>query len=186
MVGTLLPKGAHRLAFRWLMPAWHKVALIMSLAALAVVLCARMLLPVRSNVSQVEMRRTGLIVVFVRFLRSYLLALALVGALALTFLKSFTGGFGPVPQHPPEGITIVRDSEQLQWSPGARRGPIRLQVSANSPTFSGELFVDQKVKSTRHVLSNLAPGTTYFWRLVQNNESSHVSKFHVAKGAVRY
>jgi hypothetical protein len=38
MVGTLLPRGAHRIVFRWSMPGWHKALLITSITALIVAL----------------------------------------------------------------------------------------------------------------------------------------------------
>lgn len=132
------------------------------------------------------MPRQGLLIRLVRFARVYLVALSLVGVLALTFFRALAGGSGPVLQHPPEGISIVRNSEQLQWSMGRWQGAVRVQVAAGEPKFSGKLFVDKKVNSTKHLVGNLKPGTTYYWRISQNGKSSRVSKFHVAKDAVAY
>jgi hypothetical protein len=132
------------------------------------------------------MRWTGIFFWFLGFARSYLVAFGLVGIVAYTFVKAMTGGIGPVPQHPPDGLTIVRQSEQLEWSKGLTRGKMRLQVSAGSRDFSGELIVDKTVKINQYALKNLAPGTTYYWRIIENGKAGRVSTFNVAKDAVTY
>ena len=39
MVGAFIPKGAHRIVYRWKMPTWQRVTLWISLAAVAAILC---------------------------------------------------------------------------------------------------------------------------------------------------
>jgi hypothetical protein len=38
LIGVHVPRGAHRLVFRWKMPAWHFATLVAAFASLALVL----------------------------------------------------------------------------------------------------------------------------------------------------
>jgi len=119
-----------------------------------------------------------------RWARIYLVALLLVGGLALSFARTLANDIGPRPQHPPPGYVLARARAQLQWSPGNRDGEIRVQVSTD-PGF-GELFVDEVPKRSVRELGELEPGATYYWRLVQGDHVSDVARFQVSPTAVRF
>ncbi len=131
------------------------------------------------------MFRSGLIVGLMVWCRSYLIALVLIGVLALSFWEVLINGTGPMPQHPPVGHIVLRNSNQLQWSMGTRKEPIRLLISIDDPDFKKPLM-DRTVKREMISLPNLEPGRTYYWKLVQGDSDSPTSKFHVSSTALRF
>ncbi len=131
------------------------------------------------------MYRAGLIPRIWRFLRTYLVALALIFTLAFAFFEVYVTGVGPVPQQPPEGYTIERTNATLQWNKGTKKGPINLQVSMDDPKFKAPIL-EREVKNTSHAMNKLEPGHTYYWRLVQNDKPSPVATFKTSAYAIAF
>ncbi len=126
------------------------------------------------------MYRSGILIAAARWLRRYLVALALIGTLAAAMIQVYTTGVGPRPQQPPEGYVVERDRASLQWDKGTIERPIELQVSIDDPEF-GNPAVERKTSGTSHSLRDLEPGSTYYWRLVQDGEPSRTASFSVSK-----
>jgi len=119
-----------------------------------------------------------------RWMRAYLVALLLVGGLALSLARTVAGTVGPHAQHPPAGYVHQRTTTELQWSVGNRGGEVRVQLST-SPGFE-ELLLDEVPRRPVRELRDLEPGRTYYWRLVQGGSVADVSSFVVAPTALRY
>lgn len=130
------------------------------------------------------MNRAGLVVRVWRWLRAYLAAVLLLGALAASCVRTLAEEVEPRPQHPPPGYVLTRPSAQLQWSRGNRSGEIRLQLSS-SREFDAP-FVDEVVSTTTHTLRDLEPGSTCYWRLVQGDRVGRISWFEVSPTALRF
>lgn len=120
-----------------------------------------------------------------KFLRTYALAVAILLAFATAMFEVYVTGVGPVPQQPPEGYTIERTQTTLQWNRGTRDAPIELQVAMDDPTF-GTLFLKRDVKGKTHLIKNLENGHIYYWRLVQDEQSSPVATFKTSAYAVKF
>jgi len=131
------------------------------------------------------MHRSGMIVSFMLWCRSYLIALTLIAVLALSFWEVLINGTGPMPQHPTVGHVVPRNTTDLQWSMGTRKEPIRLLISIDDPDFTNP-FMDRTVKRKSINLPNLEPGRTYYWKLVQGDSDSPISRFHVSSTALRF
>jgi hypothetical protein len=130
------------------------------------------------------MRASGLLPALWWWLRSYLVAGALVVGLGVSCARTLLGEFEPRPQHPPPGYVLSRCSVQLQWSAGTRQGAIRLQV-AQDDRFE-DLVADEVVRRNTFDLDDLTPGGTYYWRLLQGERVGAAARFDVARTALRY
>ncbi|MDJ0765474.1 MAG: hypothetical protein QNJ97_21010 [Myxococcota bacterium] len=113
------------------------------------------------------------------------MAVAILLAFATAMFEVYVTGVGPVPQQPPEGYTIERTQTTLQWNRGTRDAPIELQVAMDDPTF-GTLFLKRDVKGKTHLIKNLENGHIYYWRLVQDEQSSPVATFKTSAYAVKF
>jgi len=126
------------------------------------------------------MQRTGILIGLARFVRRYLVAVALIGGLLVVLVQVDLFGTGPMPQYPPEGYTSYKTQESLQWEKGTREEEIVLQVSIDDPSFAAPAL-EKKVSGTSHSLNKLEGGKTYYWRLMQGDRPSPVATFKVSK-----
>ncbi|MCP4676227.1 MAG: hypothetical protein GY854_12105 [Deltaproteobacteria bacterium] len=131
------------------------------------------------------MQRLGLIPRIWGFLRTYAVALALIGGLGFAFFEVYVTGVGPMPQQPPEGYTIERTKAALQWSKGTRKGGIKLQVAMDDPSFTKPIL-EKDVKGKSHTMNALEPGHTYYWRLVQGDDYSPIATFKTSAYAIKF
>ena len=159
------------------------------------------------------MHRPGIIPRMWQFIRLYLVSLTLIGIFIWTILEVYVFGVGPVPQQPPPGYVEERLETRLQWHSGninrikkSRGGKpcdenipegfdprfkqsclekVELQVAIDDPDFK-ELFVDKPVSGNTHVIKNLEPGHTYYWRLMQGGKPSATYSFETAPQAVNF
>ena len=121
------------------------------------------------------------------FLRIYLVLLLLAAAFLFAVAERLLFGIGPTPQLPPEGYMSENRQVTLQWDPGDRGGPIALEVAVDSPDFRRKVVALPAVKGrTTHVLDDLSPGHTYYWRLVQGKAASPVATFKTSNDAIRF
>lgn len=119
------------------------------------------------------------------FIREYLVVIVLLVGTCKMFFNVYVTGTGPAPQQPPESYTVEQTQATFQWDRGNRTTPITLQVSQDSKSFE-TLVLDRKITGTTHTMNNLEPGHTYYWRLVQGDETSPVASFKTAKNAVNF
>ena len=131
------------------------------------------------------MHRPGIIPRMWDFVRLYLVSLTLVGIFAWTIAQVYLLGVGPVPQQPPPGFVEQRLETRLQWHRGNIEELIHLEVSVDDPAFD-ELFVDKAVSGTTHIITNLEPGHTYYWRLIQGGKPSSTYTLKTASHAVAF
>jgi len=131
------------------------------------------------------MTRVGLIPWIVAWLRIYLIPVCLFCVVLVSVIETVTSGVEPMPQHPPHGMSMVRDHVQLQWSKGNGDGELKLQVAVDDSAFS-TMIVNKAVVKNTHRLKRLKPGRTYYWRLVRGGEPGFVSVFTISANALRY
>ena len=117
-------------------------------------------------------------------IRGYLAAVLLIGYLSVILISTAISGAPPLPQFPPEGYVVERDMALLRWNKGTREGQVDLQISIDDPDFEKDVQTVKKVR-TSHSLRNLKNGSTYYWRLVQNESASPVASFKVSKHNVK-
>jgi hypothetical protein len=127
---------------------------------------------------ELSMRVLSVIAYAARFLWRYLATAALLGGLAAAMLGVALSGTGPEPQQPPEGYSVASGRVSLEWNKGTRKGPITLEVSIEDPTFSKPI-VKKTTGAVSHLMAEIRPGKTYFWRLVQGSETSPTASFTV-------
>ena len=130
-------------------------------------------------------RAAGVLIAAGRFAWRYAATAALVGALAAAMIRVATVGTGPVPQGPPDGYSAASGKVSLEWNKGTRKEPLRLQVSADDPSFAAPI-VDKPVTGTAYSLPGVQPGKRYYWRLLQGGEPSPVSSFVVPASHVDF
>ena len=120
-----------------------------------------------------------------RFLWRYLATAALLGGLAAAMVGVALSGTGPVPQGPPEGYSVASGRVSLEWNKGTRKVPITLEVSVDDPTFSKPV-VQKKVGGGSHLMAEILPGRTYYWRLVQGTDAGPTASFNVPSNYVDF
>jgi len=125
------------------------------------------------------MRGIGVVSLAARFVWRYAATAALVAGLAAAMIGVATEGTGPVPQQPPDGYSVASGRVSLEWNRGTRKGPITLQVSVDDPSFSKPIL-RRAVGGTSHSLTDVKPGRTYYWRLLQDDGASPTATFEVA------
>jgi hypothetical protein len=130
--------------------------------------------------------RRGVVVAVAAWLRSYLALVLLVALVASAAVRALLGVVVPSPEFPPVGYHVVRDTVELEWSLSSETAKTRLEVSADDPSFGGEKAIDEEIVGKKFTLSELEPGTTYFWRVSEGGRLSSVSYFYVAQDALRY
>jgi len=106
-------------------------------------------------------------------LRRYGLPVLLLLALASHILGYLLFGDRPVPQSPPPGYEFTEWRVRLHWSLADLKAPFELQVVRADGDFDAPDLV-KEVRSSAHHLTDLAPGTTYRWR-VRHPASGYVS-----------
>ena len=121
------------------------------------------------------MRGIGVVSLVGRFVWRYLATAALVGGLAAAMIGVAANGAGPAPQQPPDGYPVA--SGRI-WNKGTRNGPVTLQVSVDDPSFSAPIL-KKVVGGVSHTLTDVRPGKTYFWRLLQGADASPTATFEV-------
>ncbi len=117
-----------------------------------------------------------------RFLRDYGILIVLLGIFVLTVAQVYVFGVGATPQLPPEGYELQRLEAKLQWHRGNKKGAFTLEV-ADDPSFT-DLVLERQVTGTSHVMRDLKPGQTYYWRLVRDDETSAVRSFKTSNYAM--
>jgi regulation of enolase protein 1 (concanavalin A-like superfamily) len=78
----------------------------------------------------------------------------------------------PVPPallSPANGATGQLSSTAFRWTRPARATSFRLQVATDSTFLTGEVFNDSTITDTTRIVSNLAYGLKYFWRVFAQN-----------------
>ncbi len=119
------------------------------------------------------------------FARSYLVTIVLLAILVWTVVQVYMLGVGPTPQQPPPGFVEDRLNTRLQWHQGNIDQPITVQVSKGDPEFK-EPFYDKELTGTTLNVTDLEPGTTYYWRLLQGGKSSSTQFFKTSPNAVAF
>ena len=115
-----------------------------------------------------------------RWLRKYAVLIIILATLTAEMVSVGLNGMGPRPQLPPNGYISERGLVTLQWNEGNIETPITLQVS-RTPEFDS-LIIDQPVTGKTYTYrAEMERGTTYYWRLMQNDEPSAVSRFVISK-----
>ncbi len=152
------------------------------------------------------MHRQGIIPRIWGFLRNYTIPVVLLGVFVQTVVQTYITGIAPVPQQPPLGYVVEENQAKLQWHRGTTQGPWELQVTDDKdPEFTRKVFklddkdktpvrkdpkdgwyVTRSVSGTTHMLSNLEPGKTYYWRLVRGNDSSSTYNFKISEHAIAF
>jgi hypothetical protein len=118
-----------------------------------------------------------------RFARRYLVAFALVAALAASAIEVGAVGTDPAPQGPPSGAVLYAGHAELRWSRGTRGGEIRLQVAPGDPGFAAP-SIDGVESGTGKKIEGLEAGKTYYWRLVRDGEPGPVMKLTISRDAL--
>ncbi len=118
------------------------------------------------------------------FIRGHLAAMALIGYLLVILIATALSGSPPMPQFPPQGYIVERDLALLRWNKGTREGKVDLQISIDDPKFENDVQTIKKVNAS-HSIRNLKNGSTYYWRLVQNDSIGPISSFKVSKYNVK-
>lgn len=131
------------------------------------------------------MLRPGLIPRLWDFLRSYLVTIVMLGIFTWTVVQVYVLGVGPTPQQPPPGFVEERLDTRLQWHQGNIDLPITVQVSKEDPAFK-EPFYDKELTGNTLNVTDLEPGTTYHWRLVQGGKPSSTQTFKTSPNAVHF
>jgi len=131
------------------------------------------------------MRGWGLLPFAARFAWRYAAAAALVAGLAVAMIGVAAGGTGPMPQQPPDGYSVASGRISLEWNRGTRKGPITLQISVNDSSFSKPILM-KTIGGISHLLTDVRPGSTYYWRLVQGGEPSPTATFEVSASYVDF
>ena len=117
------------------------------------------------------------------WIRTYLVALALVVAFAEAMVEVYRSEVGPAPQEPPDGYTVERTTATLQWSKGEQTEKLTLQVSIDDPSFQNPVL-DKKTAGKTHSIKDLKRGHTYYWRLIGDKVKSPVAKFKTSEYAI--
>ena len=132
------------------------------------------------------MRRSGTLPLLWRTLRSYAVTVAALGCIASAFVEVHTTGIGPVPQHPPDNLEIAQNRVLLQWNRGSSAEvPIELEVSMDDPSFASPIL-KRAAKGKTYTMTDIEPGHTYYWRLVQKGMPSPVGRFRTSPLAVEF
>jgi hypothetical protein len=129
------------------------------------------------------MQGRGAIFRGLRFLRTYLAAVALVAALAVSAIEVCAVGTDPAPQAPPFGAVLYAGHAELRWSRGTRGGEIRLQVAPGDPGFAAP-SIDEVESGGGKKIEGLEAGKTYYWRLVRDGEPGPVMTFRISQDAL--
>jgi hypothetical protein len=81
-------------------------------------------------------------------------------------------GVPGVPQQilPTNGTSVFPSNVSFAWSPISTAESYRLQVSKSSTFASGNITIDN-IKSLSHIVPQLDPSSTYFWRVRASNVS---------------
>jgi hypothetical protein len=131
------------------------------------------------------MHRKGVIPRVWGFVRNYAIPMALLGVFIQTVVQSYITGIAPVPQEPPMGYVLGRNETKLEWHRSTVEGAWELQVSMDDPEFK-DPFVTREVTGTSHMLNNLEPGHTFYWRLIRGDDSSSIDYFKTSKDAIAF
>jgi hypothetical protein len=115
----------------------------------------------------------------------YLVTALLIGGLAAAMIGVATAGTGPMPQQPPDGYAVASGRVSLEWNKGTRKEPITLEVSMDDPGFATPV-VRKPVGGVTHSMTELRPGKTYYWRLVQGGSASPTASFEVRANHVDF
>jgi hypothetical protein len=129
------------------------------------------------------MRGHGAILRGLRFLRTYLAAVALAAALAVSAIEVCAVGTEPAPQAPPSGTVLYAGHAELRWSRGTRGGEIRLQVAPDDPGFVVP-SIDEVESGTGKKVEGLEAGKTYYWRLVRDGDPGPIMAFTISRDAL--
>lgn len=121
----------------------------------------------------------------VKFLRDYGILIVLLWIFVLTVVQVYVLGIGATPQLPPEGYELQRLEAKLQWHRGTKKEAFTLEVAKDDPTFS-KLELERQVTGTSHLMRDLEPGRTYYWRLVRDDETSATRSFKTSKYAITF
>jgi len=125
------------------------------------------------------MRAIGVVALGARFVWRYAATAALVAGLAAALIGVAATGTGPMPQQPPDGYSVASGRISLEWNKGTRKEPIKLQVSVDDPSFSKPIL-QRAVGGTSQTLTEVKPGRTYYWRLLQGDGASPTATFEVS------
>lgn len=115
-----------------------------------------------------------------KWLRKYAVLVILLVALGWEVGSTLLDGMPPVPQLPPAGYVLEQGAVTLQWNRGNIEEPITLQI-ATTKDFAEPLFDKEVTGITQRYGENLERGQVYYWRLVQNDIPSPVSRFVVSE-----
>jgi hypothetical protein len=119
-----------------------------------------------------------------KWLRKYAVLLVLLTTLGWEIISTLLYGMPPVPQLPPRGYIVENGSVTLQWNRGNIEKPISLQI-ATTADFEDPVFDREVSGITQNYSENLERGQVYYWRLVQDDVPSPVSKFVVSEQHVK-
>ena len=119
-----------------------------------------------------------------KWLRKYAVLIALLTILTVELVTVQLNGMGPRPQLPPRGYEAESGNITLQWNKGNRDKPITVQVS-KTKDFENIVFERQVSGTTTNWGTSLERGQTYYWRLMQDEQPSSISRFTISKQHVK-
>ncbi|MBN2804236.1 MAG: hypothetical protein JXR91_14165 [Deltaproteobacteria bacterium] len=119
-----------------------------------------------------------------KWLRKYALLILILVMLTTELVSVSLNGMSPKPQLPPNGYVVESGSVTMQWNKGNIDKPITLQLS-KTEDFT-DIVLERKVTGTTTSYGDsLERGVTYYWRLMQDEIPSAVSKFSVSKQHIK-
>ncbi len=119
-----------------------------------------------------------------KWLRKYAVLIIMLSILITELVNVQLNGMGPRPQLPPIGYVEESGNITLQWNRGNIDKPITVQVS-KTKDFT-DIVLERIVSgTTTNWGTGLERGQEYYWRLMQDDKSSVISRFTVSKQHIK-